>query len=611
MNMKRHFIFAFAVVLSVLGGEATISQDMVRLDKMCQGYYLNPQPDTVPEMLCLFDGMAKTYTKDELSGIEAPVIGFFSEIFRANPDKLDEWDKVIDRLSSKPLKNYLWGALCYANTDAALKVFKRHAGLENSFLTKRYGGGVTPILKWKLEQLSPGDLDACWGAFMASGNKEYVAKVMERALLIPEDNVVDLTTGAARWSLLANADSHPLVVEVMNELLNHASDDAFQYFTEAMAAKQRENLLTEGNRARMERLNVPVPNSADNASSASAPRENTPLPAKGRDVNYSTDARFKILYKKAKYQHTNSHRGNGRIVKGKLIVEGQETSLDGVASKAVFASDGLFVAPLYAGRTLRFVKHGYEPLDIELPKQLNGIPGPDLDLGEQTLHRLPEEMTVAVQFELKLPEGISQAQVELWTGELPSTWNDDGYDENARIAAFAAKTLQTDGKIVLSGLTPMPYELRIAAPGCMFCKKAFDASAEKDLGTIALQKIRTATFQMAKFNTSENQKEVDVSVDGETKLVIADTPDEFGQYDGFDLTYLDATHLRAHFIYWPNYFDDYGAMSFKEFRELNQKGALPAPKTIKGKTALEVGHFYRFRCDWRKADILLFFSKME
>ena len=519
---------------------------MVRLDKMCQGYYLNPQPDTVPEMLCLFDGMAKTYTKDELSGIEAPVIGFFSEIFRANPDKLDEWDKVIDRLSSKSLKNYLWGALCYANTDAALKVFKRHAGLENSFLTKRYGGGVTPILKWKLEQLSLGDLDACWGAFM-----------------------------------------------------------------EAMAAKQRENLLTEGNRARMERLNVPVSNSADNASSASAPRENTPLPAKERDVNYSTDARFKILYKKAKYQHTNSHRGNGRIVKGKLIVEGQETSLDGVASKAVFASDGLFVAPLYAGRTLRFVKHGYEPLDIELPKQLNGIPGPDLDLGEQTLHRLPEEMTVAVQFELKLPEGISQAQVELWTGELPSTWNDDGYDENARIAAFAAKTLQTDGKIVLSGLTPMPYELRIAAPGCMFCKKAFDASAEKDLGTIALQKIRTATFQMAKFNTSENQKEVDVSVDGETKLVIADTPDEFGQYDGFDLTYLDATHLRAHFIYWPNYFDDYGAMSFKEFRELNQKGALPAPKTIKGETALEVGHFYRFRCDWRKADILLFFSKME
>jgi len=609
--MKHIFVLFFSIALFVFGSEAVVSQDMVRLDEMLQGYYRNPHPDSIPQMLRLWDNMAKTLDSEKMAGIEAPVIGFFSEVFRANPDKLDEWDKIINGLSSKSLRLFLVGALCYADTDEARKVFTRHLGWRSFAIRQRYGNGenVVPILKW--ERFTPGALDMCWGAFFASGNREYVKKVMECALRIPENNVIDLTAGAARWSMIANADRHPIVAEDLNSLLKDAQDAAFRYFTEAMSGNLREKLLTEENRARIAKLNVPLPKSTEDVSATSAPRERKPLPAKGRDVNYRQNVQFQKLYKEAQYQHNKIHGGNGRIVKGKLIVEGQGASVNGVASKAVFAYDGLFVAPLYAGRTLRFVKHGYEPLDIELPKRLKGIPGPDLDLGEQVLHRLPEDKTVSVQFSLQLPEGVSQAQVELWTGELPSTGDDGGYDEHARISALSDKISQAAGKGGFSGLTPMPYELRITAPGCIFCKKAFDATTERDLGTIVLERIRIATFQMATSKTPDAWKEVKVPIDGKTKFVIADKPDQFGQYDGFSLSYQDETHLEAFFIYWPNFFDDYGEMDKEKYLELNGRNALPAPKTVKGDTVLEVKHLYRFRCNMRKHDVLLLFSGME
>ena len=611
-NVKNVFILTLVLAMCVFGKEASLSKDMLRIDEFLQGYYLHPQPEAVPEMLLLLDKVAKTFKNREMDGMEAPIIGFFSEIFRANSDKLDEWEKVIKGLSSKSLKVFLDGALCYADTEKSKEIFKKHA--KWSFILKqRYGGGyVVPILKW--DWLSPSSLDMCWGAFMASGNKEYVKKVMECALQVPEKNRIDLTVGAARWSMVANADRHPLVAEVMNNFLKDAKDASFQYFTEAMPGELRKKLLTDENRARIEKLNVPLPEAEGKAAyspAAPMPVERKPLPAKGPKVNYSEDPHFQKLYAEAKMHHKTSHEGNGRIVKGKLVVEGQENSVKGVATKALFAFDGRFVAPLYAGRTLRFVKHGYEPLDIDLPEQLKGIPGPDLDLGEQVLHRLPEDKTVTVQFELELPEGVQQANVELWTGDLPSTWNDDGYFDGARIQEFASNMHFPTGKCFFSGLTPMPYELRINAPGCMFCKKAFDASKEKDLGKIVLKRIRTATFQMAKYQSLETWKEVKIPIDGKTKLVFADKPDQFGQYDGFELTYHDETHLEAFFIYWPNFFDDYGKMSKEKYLELKGKNTLPTPRTVKGKTTLEVGHLYRFRCNSRKADLLLFFSEME
>ena len=73
-----------ALAMCVLGKEASLSKDMLRIDEFLQGYYLHPQPEAVPEMLLLLDKVAKTFKNGEMDGMEAPIIGFFSEIFRAD-----------------------------------------------------------------------------------------------------------------------------------------------------------------------------------------------------------------------------------------------------------------------------------------------------------------------------------------------------------------------------------------------------------------------------------------------------------------------------------------------------------------------------------------------
>ncbi|MGI6353480.1 MAG: hypothetical protein ACOX6W_00055 [Lentisphaeria bacterium] len=609
--LRSILILPFMLICTALGDEQAMSQkDMEKLDGMFQGYYLNPQPDIVAEMIRLGDGMAKAIGDDGMVGVEQPFIGFFSEIFRANPDRLQEWDKAINSLSSKKFKDFLSGALFIADTPQARKILQEDAK-KTAYLKKRYGNVEQPPKILDRKALSPADLDMCWGAFFGSGNRDYVKKVMKCALTIEGDGVIDLSAYAARWSVIANADRHPIVAEVMNSLLKEASDAEFRLFTEVMPGELREQLLEDDVRKRVEELKVPLPDAAGRKRTSTTQHEPKPLPPKGAAVDYSMSKSFKKLYDEAKYTHKEYHDGNGKVVIGKLKVEGQD-DIEGVASKAVFAENGIFVAPLYAGRTLRFVKHGYEPLDVELPKYSDdSIPGIDLDLGEQILRRLPDAKTVDIQFDLELPPDVPQAQVELWTGDLPSTFNDDGYDGRAPIHAFATKALSAGGNVAFSGLTPMNYQLRITAPECIYFSKAFDTAKDKELGTIKLQKTRLATFQIAKFVQSSSWKEMKVPVDGKTELTFADKPDQFGQYDGFRLTYKDETHLGAFFIHWPNFFDDYGEMTQEKFLELEKMNNLPTPRTTKGETILEVGHLYRFRCKSRKTDLLLQFTKME
>lgn len=336
-----------------------------------------------------------------------------------------------------------------------------------------------------------------------------------------------------------------------------------------------------------------------------------PLPEKDSPVDYHASKSFAPLYQWAWEHHRDLHCGEGRVVIGKLRVEGAGDSLDGVATKAVFAEHGIFVAPLYAGRTLRFVKHGFEPLEVTLPPMDDGTFDSVLDLGERTLRRLPEENTVDASLDLVLPEGIPSARVELWTGKLPSTWHDDGYDGDAPIEALAIKMESEGGRIELHGLTPMPYEWRISAPGCMAVRQPFDASRRETLDPISLIRTKTATFRLARFDQSGDWQEKQVCLDGNARLVVKDEPDQFGQFDDLRLTYRDENHLEAFFVYWPNTFDDLGENGQNAFLAGTGGHVQPAPRGNHDASILETGHLYRFRCPQRNLDLLVSFTGME
>jgi hypothetical protein len=114
-----------------------------------------------------------------------PYVGFFSEIFAANPDELPRWQPLIDRQNTH-LKEVL----------------------ERALALRRAGGVLT------LQGHSPELNDMYWGAFFASGDSSFTRKLVEQLRYCDERSDFQLfATGvSAKWSLASKAQSHVMVL---------------------------------------------------------------------------------------------------------------------------------------------------------------------------------------------------------------------------------------------------------------------------------------------------------------------------------------------------------------------------------------------------------------
>ena len=108
-----------------------------------ESYYLRPGPDRIPDLIRILS------STEALVYALGAVRGFFSEVFAANPQRLAEWVEIINK---EPADTRL--AL-----DGALSLSKT--------------GGVL-----QLQEPFPQMNDVYWGAFFASGNAEYVKKIL-------------------------------------------------------------------------------------------------------------------------------------------------------------------------------------------------------------------------------------------------------------------------------------------------------------------------------------------------------------------------------------------------------------------------------------------------
>ncbi len=149
-------------------------------------YHLQPRPDRIAEAI----GTLSSSGVLQIPEAVGPLTAFFSEVFAANPDRLAEWQQVIDK--QPPV------------TTAAL----------GRALSWSKAGGVL-----QLEGRSPEMNDIYWGAFFASGNPAYVRKLLELVPFAEERNDFNLwSTGAsAKWSLASNARQHALVHSILEE----------------------------------------------------------------------------------------------------------------------------------------------------------------------------------------------------------------------------------------------------------------------------------------------------------------------------------------------------------------------------------------------------------
>jgi hypothetical protein len=135
-------------------------------------YYQNPQPDTI-------SGYIQSVDKNDAAAqnkAQGSVIGFMSEVFRANPDRVDRW------LSEAPLSKNTQVALVYAlwladMHEVALQAMRRFHWAEGDVES-----ASAQLAKIKnLDAVVPNtgnDLDMFWGAFFASGDKSRIDRIL-------------------------------------------------------------------------------------------------------------------------------------------------------------------------------------------------------------------------------------------------------------------------------------------------------------------------------------------------------------------------------------------------------------------------------------------------
>jgi hypothetical protein len=150
------------------------------LDKFATYYYRNPQPELVPRVI---EALGSSGFAEDRAQV---FVGFFAEIFAANPGRVPEWRQLIDR-QGKPTRALLADALALRHPGDVLALTGHSIRLNDRY----------------------------WGAFFASGNPAYVRKLADQLGYIDEyyeDREPLFWAGAtAMWSLARNAPEHPVV----------------------------------------------------------------------------------------------------------------------------------------------------------------------------------------------------------------------------------------------------------------------------------------------------------------------------------------------------------------------------------------------------------------
>lgn len=181
------------------GGQADRRMTAEELAVFVTYYYRHPQPELIARAI---ESLAPTkfLDKGDMSSYlfhqsAYTCVGFFAEVFAANPDRVAEWEKLIDR----------WGQ------DGTTRFWLRKA------LRLRRPGAILAIGLDNPPSCS--DLDQIyvfWGAFFASGNPTYLRKLVDRLKSVDDANQTFFDAGAEAMVLFAyNGPHHPLVRQTL------------------------------------------------------------------------------------------------------------------------------------------------------------------------------------------------------------------------------------------------------------------------------------------------------------------------------------------------------------------------------------------------------------
>jgi len=200
----RIYFFALLLFFFCLPTRA-VDQSKQADDSWMQGYYQHPRPE-------LFTAEVKKLQASgalQNEGAMAPAAAFFSRLFvAAEPPILAQWLEFIDQLPEADQRVFLV-ALRWTNTRDAQDALRKRASGKSK--VAKYAQKLRDSKAPALDMISnptPEELDMCWGAFFATGDPVYALPVIRCAAKPSKANEIDMSQGAARWSLKSLCASH-------------------------------------------------------------------------------------------------------------------------------------------------------------------------------------------------------------------------------------------------------------------------------------------------------------------------------------------------------------------------------------------------------------------
>ena len=150
-----------------------ISESQYELINWMTFYYKNPSPNEFINWLQKLssEGLLKNEKK------QFPFLGFAATVFKANPDKVLEWLKVIDSFPEEDRKTVLialWLSDTQESHDALLDTFHKELLKGHNYFN--FDMQLPPPSLNEVDKYW-GFLDIQWGRFLASGSKEPIVNI--------------------------------------------------------------------------------------------------------------------------------------------------------------------------------------------------------------------------------------------------------------------------------------------------------------------------------------------------------------------------------------------------------------------------------------------------
>lgn len=216
MNTLKLSTLAKGAVLSLFSAVAAFAASSRDWSEWMSHYYEAPQPDQVVSAAF---GLSRSGYFDSAEH-RTTAIGFFAGVFSQNPERVQHWVSAFRDLPTAD-ERLMASALWYAGSPAGaerLRALARRSNPEMRAEIEQLVAQQPPSLRNTPVQ-SEGSLNLQWGAFLATGDSQYVVNVLA-ALGSREPGL----SNQARFALARNATAHRKVYEICQTQLARQPD---------------------------------------------------------------------------------------------------------------------------------------------------------------------------------------------------------------------------------------------------------------------------------------------------------------------------------------------------------------------------------------------------